>query len=118
MTAKVCFRSPKRGDFHIRATHELSVPDESKHEDETKRCDECDKEFFPIHNFSRLRFLLIPLSPKGFFAKPWDDVDSNFCLAAALSCSANRNISDCFGQAPPPDDLRSFAPFRMTTKAD
>src|SRR4029450_4227587 len=58
MAAKVRFRSPKHRNLLIRAMQELSVPDESKKEDETKRCDECDEEFFPIHNFFRLRLLL------------------------------------------------------------
>jgi hypothetical protein len=40
MAAKVRFRAPKRRYFLIRTMHQLSVPDESKKEDESKRCDE------------------------------------------------------------------------------
>jgi hypothetical protein len=31
--------------------HKMPVPDESKQEDENEGCDECDEEFFPVHNF-------------------------------------------------------------------
>jgi hypothetical protein len=64
MAAKLCFGAPKHGDFAVRPMHELCIPDESKYKHETKCCNECDEEFFPVHNFFRLRLLLSPSSPK------------------------------------------------------
>jgi len=61
----------------MHAMHQLAVPEESKHEDETKRCNECYEEFFPVHNLFRLRFLLSPIEPEGFIAKRLADVDLN-----------------------------------------
>ena len=69
MAAKLRFGPPKRRDFLMRAMHQLSVPNESKKEDETKRCNECDKEFFPVHNLFRLRFLLSPIEPERLHRK-------------------------------------------------
>jgi hypothetical protein len=77
MAAKVCFGTPKRGNFTVRAMHEFPVPDESKDEDETKGCEECDREFFPIHNFFLLRFLLKFRCALAFIAKWLGDVDPN-----------------------------------------
>ena len=62
----------------MRAMHEHPVPEESKEEEKTKRCDECDQEFFPVHNFFRLRFLLIPGNPETFIAKWVSDVYLKF----------------------------------------
>jgi hypothetical protein len=64
----------------MRAMHEHPVPEESKEEEKTKRCNECDEEFFPIHNFFRLRFLLSPATPEAFIAKRQRDVDLNLLL--------------------------------------
>jgi len=66
----------------MRAMHEHPVPDESKKEKKTKRCDECDKEFFPVHNLFRLRFLLSPKCPGIFIAKWRIVVDSKFLSAS------------------------------------
>src|SRR5437879_11930506 len=54
----------------IDACHQHAVLNASKHKNETKRCDECDEEFFPIHNFFPLRFLLSPIKPAHFYRKP------------------------------------------------
>src|SRR5437763_12353181 len=62
--------------------HQLAVPEEAKQEDETKRCDECDEEFFPVHNLFRLRFLLSPKCPQIFIAKWRIVVDSKFLSAS------------------------------------
>jgi hypothetical protein len=48
---KLCFSPPKRGHFHVGAVHQLPVPDKAEGEDENEDCDECDKEFFPVHEF-------------------------------------------------------------------
>jgi hypothetical protein len=53
---KVCFRSQKGWDFPMRAMHKVRVPKESKRKQKNKRCDECEEELFPVHNFFRLRF--------------------------------------------------------------
>src|SRR5882757_8394856 len=58
--------------------HQLAVPEEAKQEDETKRCNECDEEFFPVHNLFRLRLLLSSRSPETFIAKCVINVDVNF----------------------------------------
>jgi hypothetical protein len=50
--------------FLMRTVHEYRVPKEAKQKEETKRCNECDEEFFPVHNFFRLRFLLSPSEPE------------------------------------------------------
>src|SRR5947208_6134512 len=62
----------------MRTMHQLAVPEEAKQEDETKRCDECDEEFFPVHNLFRLRLLLSPKCPGIFIAKWRIVVDSKF----------------------------------------
>jgi hypothetical protein len=77
MAAKVCLGAPKYRDCVMRPLHQLAVPEESKHEHETKRCNECDEEFFPVHNFFLLRFLLNPIKPGSFIAKRRIVVDSN-----------------------------------------
>ena len=53
----------------MRAMHEHPVPKESKEEEKTKRCNECDEEFFPVHNLFRLRFLLNPIGPERLHRK-------------------------------------------------
>ncbi|PYJ18903.1 MAG: hypothetical protein DME96_00295 [Verrucomicrobia bacterium] len=58
--------------------HEFPVPKEAKREEENEGNDECDEEFFPVHNFFRLRFLLLPPSPGTFIAKPRPAVDVKF----------------------------------------
>src|SRR5882757_1276124 len=63
--------------------HQLAVPEEAKQEDETKRCNECDEEFFPVHNLFRLRLLLSPRSPETFIAKCVINVDVNFSRLTA-----------------------------------
>ncbi|PYI99402.1 MAG: hypothetical protein DMF00_11080 [Verrucomicrobia bacterium] len=50
--------------------HELSVPKEAKQENETEGCNECEEEFFPVHNVFLFKFLVSPTSPKCFIAKP------------------------------------------------
>jgi hypothetical protein len=60
--------------------HELSVPKEAKQEDETEGCDECDEEFFPVHNFFLLRFLASPIKPWTFIAKADSAVDLKILL--------------------------------------
>jgi hypothetical protein len=72
----------------MRAMHQLAVPEESKHEDEAKRRNKCDEEFFPIHNLFRLKFLLNPIKPKRLIAKRLADVDLNL-----RSCSSERSSS-------------------------
>src|SRR5438093_254416 len=62
----------------MRAMHKHPVPDESKEEKKTKRCNECDEEFFPVHNLFRLRLLLKPRRPETFIAKCVINVDLNF----------------------------------------
>jgi hypothetical protein len=47
---KIGFRSPKRWHFLMRTMHQLSVPKKAKQEDETEGCNECEEEFFPVHN--------------------------------------------------------------------
>ena len=79
VTAKLCFGSPKRWHFTMDVMHKLPVPKESKHEDEDKGCDECEEEFFPIHNFFLLSFLLSPDNPEAFIAKRRAVVDLNSC---------------------------------------
>src|SRR6266542_2629955 len=59
--ANIRFGPPKHRHFIMDVVHKLPVPEKSKHEDENKCCDECDKEFFPVHNFFLLRFLLRPI---------------------------------------------------------
>src|SRR6266700_1066958 len=66
----------------MRAMHEHPVPEESKQEEKTKRCNECDEEFFPVHNFFRLRLLLSPRCPGSFIAKWRIVVDSKFLSAS------------------------------------
>ena len=61
----------------MRTMHKHPIPEESKKEEKTKCCDECDEEFFPVHNFFWLRFLLSPFEPKGFIAKRLANVDLN-----------------------------------------
>ncbi len=75
MVAKLRFGPPKHRNFLIHAMHQLSVPEKSKHEDETKRRNECDEEFFPVHNLFRLRFLLSPIEPERLHRKTFADVD-------------------------------------------
>ena len=86
VTAKVCFRPPKCWDFIMDAMHKVPVPDEAKYKDKNPGCDECDEEFFPVHNFFRLRFLLTPNKPGTFVAKSRPAVD--------LNCSRGLNCSD------------------------
>jgi hypothetical protein len=59
--------------------HQVSEPDEAKYEDKNPGCDECEEEFFPIHNFFLLRFLLSPDEPEVFIAKRRAAVDPNLC---------------------------------------
>src|SRR5437764_6000961 len=66
----------------MRAMHEHPVPDESKEEEKTKRCNECDEEFFPVHNLFRVRFLLSPRRRGIFIAKWRIVVDSKFLGAS------------------------------------
>ena len=68
VTAKICLGSPKHWHFLVDRVHKLPVPQESKYEEEDERCDECDEEFFPVHNFFLLRFLLRK-NPDAFMAK-------------------------------------------------
>jgi hypothetical protein len=82
MVAKLCFGAPKRRHFLMHAMHQFAVPEKSKHENETKRCNECDEEFFPVHNLFRLRFLLSPATPEAFIAKWRIVVDSKFLSAS------------------------------------
>ena len=77
MITKIGFGSKKCWHFLMCTIHQLAVPDEAKQEDETKRCNECDEEFFPVHNFFRLRFLLSAIEPEGFIPKGLADVDLN-----------------------------------------
>jgi hypothetical protein len=76
---KIGFGSPKCWHFLMRAMHQFSVPKEAKQEDETEGCDECDEEFFPIHNFFLLRFLASPIKPWTFIAKADSAVDLKIC---------------------------------------
>ncbi len=69
--------SEKYWDFLVRARHERAIPNESKNEDETERGEECDGEFFPIHNLFGLKFLLGPIEAESFFAKRDTHVDLN-----------------------------------------
>ncbi|PYL58652.1 MAG: hypothetical protein DMF31_08535 [Verrucomicrobia bacterium] len=62
----------------MRAMHQLPVPKEAKQEHETESCNECDEEFFPIHNVFLLRFFLDPISPPIFIAKCARPVDHKF----------------------------------------
>src|SRR5207249_10571351 len=45
IVAKVCFGPPKHGHFIMDAMHKMPVPNESKHKEKNKGCDECDEEF-------------------------------------------------------------------------
>jgi hypothetical protein len=36
--------------------HQRCIPKEAEHEEENESRDECEEEFFPIHNFFLLRF--------------------------------------------------------------
>jgi hypothetical protein len=80
---KIGFGSPKCRHFLMCTMHQLAVPEEAKQEDETKRCNECDEEFFPVHNLFRLRLLLSPRSPETFIAKCVINVDVNFSRLTA-----------------------------------
>jgi hypothetical protein len=60
--------------------HQLSIPKEAKQEDKTEGCDECDEEFFPVHNFFLLRFLASPIKPWTFIAKAASAVDLKISL--------------------------------------
>jgi hypothetical protein len=71
--------------------HQLAVPEEAKQEDETKRCNECDEEFFPVHNFFLLRFLLSPIEPKSFIAKSRSAVDLKFVAGAEHALASGRD---------------------------
>ena len=70
MTPKIRFGPPKRWHFIMDAMHKMPVPDESKQEDENEGSDECDEEFFPVHNFS-VEVLLTPKTPWNVLAKSW-----------------------------------------------
>jgi hypothetical protein len=48
----------------MRVVHQRCVPNESEHEEENERRDECEKEFLPIHNFFLLRFAAAQLNPR------------------------------------------------------
>src|SRR5215472_10895834 len=48
---KVGFRSQKRRHFPMRVMHQHGVPKEAEHEQDNKRRDEREEEFFPVHNF-------------------------------------------------------------------
>jgi hypothetical protein len=91
MFLKLCFGSPKRGHFLMHAMHQIAVPDESKHKEENKRCDECDKEFFPVHNFFLLRFLLSAPGVKSFIAKSRSAVDLKFAAGAEHALASGRD---------------------------
>src|SRR4029079_15718061 len=66
VTFRVGFRSQKRRHFSMRVVHQRCVPNESEHEEENERRDECEKEFLPIHNFFLLRFAAAPTDPAYF----------------------------------------------------
>ena len=85
MITKIGFGSPKRWHFLMRAMHQFSVPKEANQEDETEGCNECEKEFFPVHNFFLLRFLASPIKPRTFIAKADSAVDLK--IFAARTCS-------------------------------
>jgi len=72
MITKIGFGSKKCWHFLMCTIHQLAVPDEAKQEDETKRRNECDEEFFPVHNFFLLRFLLSPIEPGTLHRKTTD----------------------------------------------
>src|SRR6266498_718330 len=75
----------------MRAMHEHPVPEESKEEEKTKCCNECDEEFFPVHNFFRLRFFLNPISPAVFIAKSRSAVDLKFAAGAEHALAPGRD---------------------------
>ena len=77
MLLKLGFGSEESWHFLVRTVHEYRVPQEAKQKEETKRCNECDEEFFPVHNFFRLRFLLSAIEVEGFIPKRLADVDLN-----------------------------------------
>jgi hypothetical protein len=72
--------------------HQIAVPNESKDEEKNKRCDECNEEFFPVHNFFLLRFLLSPATPVDFIAKQQTDVDLNFCCSTETTPESLRGV--------------------------
>src|SRR5438876_11364322 len=82
----------------MRAMHEHPVPDESKEEKKTKRCNECDEEFFPVHNLFRLRLLLGPATPQGLHRKTADHCRFKF-LSASRSPMAKHPPSRSYGGA-------------------
>jgi hypothetical protein len=91
--AKIGFGSPKYWHFLMRPMHQLSVPKEAKQEHETEGCDECDEEFFPIHNFFLLRFLASPIKPSMFFAKPRFAVDPKITFLQARNAAFPAAVS-------------------------
>ena len=51
IVTEVCFGPPKHWHFIVHAVQKLPVPDEAKGKHKNERCDECNEEFFPVHNF-------------------------------------------------------------------
>jgi hypothetical protein len=62
MIAKVGIGSPENWHLLMRSIHQLPVPKETKQENEAKRGNKCDEEFFPVHNvFLLMVFLSRPV---------------------------------------------------------